>query len=203
MVDHYFSETPNSPAKITRVSMSLANTPLTLETSSGTFSSAGLDRGTAILLHRAPDPPTEGVFVDVGCGWGPIALTLALLSPQASVYAVDVNERARHLTGANAATAGVTNVTVVSPEDFPAELAVDLIWSNPPIRIGKAALHTLLRLWLARLSETGEAWLVVAKQLGGDSLQRWINAGEAGAFSCTREATDKGYRILRVTRSTG
>lgn len=203
MVDHYFSEKPTSPATLSSVSVTLADTPLTLETSSGTFSAGGLDRGTEILLKRAPAPPVEGVFVDVGCGWGPLALSLALHSPQATTYAVDVNERARELTRRNAASAGVDALQVLSPEDFPDGLAIDLIWSNPPIRIGKEALHALLTLWLNRLAPHGEAWLVVAKQLGADSLQRWLNEGGAGPFHCDRESTDKGYRVLRVSRIEG
>ena len=138
--------------------------------------------------------------MDVGCGWGPIALSMALARPEASVYAVDVNERARAATHANAASQGLTNVIVSSPEDFPHKTGIDLIWSNPPIRIGKTALHQLLHTWLNRLSGSGEAWLVVAKQLGSDSLQKWLNDGGAGEFSCERVSTDKGFRILRVTR---
>jgi len=182
------------------VEITLGGKPVTLTAPSGTFSAEGLDKGTRILLDSTPTPPAHGVFVDVGCGWGPIALSLAMASPEAVVYAVDVNERARAATTANAISQGLTNVIVSSPEDFPNNTAIDLIWSNPPIRIGKAALHELLHTWLNRLCESGEAWLVVAKQLGSDSLQKWLNDGGAGDFSCERVSTDKGYRILRVTR---
>ena len=182
------------------VEITLGGKPVTLTAPSGTFSAEGLDKGTRILLDSTPTPPAHGVFVDVGCGWGPIALSLAMASPEAVVYAVDVNERARAATHANAISQGLTNVIVSSPEDFPNTTAIDLIWSNPPIRIGKSALHELLTRWLNRLSESGEAWLVVAKQLGSDSLQKWLNDGGAGEFSCNRVGTDKGYRILRVTR---
>ena len=180
--------------------MTLGGKSVTLTAPSGTFSADGLDKGTRILLDLTPPPPAHGVFVDVGCGWGPIALSLAMASPEAVVYAIDVNERARAATTANAISQGLTNVIVSSPEDFPNTTAIDLIWSNPPIRIGKSALHELLTRWLNRLSESGEAWLVVAKQLGSDSLQKWLNDSGAGDFSCERVSTDKGYRILRVTR---
>jgi len=198
--DHYFSPSPQSEATLRPVQMTLGGKSVTLTAPSGTFSADGLDKGTRILLDSAPPPPAQGVFVDVGCGWGPIALSMALARPEASVYAVDVNERARAATHANAASQGLTNVIVSSPEDFPHNTAIDLIWSNPPIRIGKTALHELLQTWLNRLSESGEAWLVVAKQLGSDSLQEWLNDGGAGEFSCERVSTDKGFRILRVTR---
>jgi 16S rRNA G1207 methylase RsmC len=198
--DHYFSPSPHSAAKMRPVEMTLGGKVVTLTAPSGTFSADGLDKGTRILLDTVPPPPQHGVLVDVGCGWGPVALTMAIASPEASVYAVEVNERARIATAANAASQGIDTVTVCSPDDFPADVSIDLIWSNPPIRIGKAALHELLHTWLNRLSESGEAWLVVAKQLGSDSLQKWLNDGGAGDFSCERVATDKGFRILRVNR---
>ena len=198
--DHYFSPSPHSEATMRPVQMVLGGKELILSVPSGTFSADGLDKGTRILLDSVPPPPQHGVLVDVGCGWGPIALSMAMASPEARVYAVDVNERARAATTANAISQGLTNMIVSSPEDFPNTTAIDLIWSNPPIRIGKSALHELLTLWLNRLSESGEAWLVVAKQLGSDSLQKWLNDRGAGEFSCNRVGTDKGYRILRVTR---
>ena len=183
------------------MTVTLAGREVTLTVPSGTFSADGLDRGTQVLLNTVPTPPAEGLFVDVGCGWGPIALSLALHSPDATVWAVDVNERARQATRHNAETLGLENVQVSSPEEFPRGKDIDLIWSNPPIRIGKAALHELLTTWLNRLSPQGEAWLVVAKQLGSDSLQRWLNDGGAGTFQAERVDSDKGYRILRVTRA--
>lgn len=169
-------------------------------TANGTFSSDALDRGTKVLLESVPTPPTSGTLVDVGCGWGPIALTLALESPEANVIGVDVNERARDLTAKNAQAHGLINVQVMAPDAFPEDLAIDCIWSNPPIRIGKEALHQLLTTWLNRLSPEGVAYLVVAKQLGSDSLQRWIAGGEPGDFSCERLATDKGFRVLEIRR---
>ena len=199
--DHYFSENPESRESLRPVTVTLAGREVTLTVPSGTFSADGLDRGTQVLLKTVPTPPADGVFVDVGCGWGPIALSLALHSPDATVWAVDVNERARQATRHNAETLGLENVQVSSPEEFPQGKDIDLIWSNPPIRIGKAALHKLLTTWLNRLSPQGEAWLVVAKQLGSDSLQRWLNGGGAGTFQAERVDSDKGYRIIRVTRA--
>jgi len=169
-------------------------------TASGTFSADALDRGTKVLLESVPKPPTTGTLVDVGCGWGPITLALALESQEARVIGVDVNARARELTTENAATHNLENVQVVAPDAFPEDTQIDCIWSNPPIRIGKEALHELLTTWLNRLSPAGVAYLVVAKQLGSDSLQRWIAGGEPGDFSCERLTTDKGFRVLEVRR---
>ena len=195
---HYFSPQPAGSADRRRVEVELAGHRLSVETAGGVFSPDHVDTGTQVLLREAPTPPERGTFLDLGCGWGPIALTLGLLAPQATVYAVDVNERALDLARANASAAGLTGVRVAAPDEVPADVRFDLIWSNPPIRVGKAALHDLLGTWLHRLTDAGEAYLVVQKNLGADSLQRWLR--ESLALGCDRVAVAKGFRVLRVSR---
>lgn len=198
--DHYFSSAPGSARTLGSVSFELGGEPVTVQASSGTFSATRLDPGTAVLLEHK-DRIAGDTLVDVGCGWGPIALTLGHAQPHARILAVDPNSRARELTELNARSLGMPHIQVLSPEEVPEELIVDQIWSNPPIRIGKAALHTLLTTWFSRLAPNGEAWLVVAKNLGADSLQRWINSHGAGAFRAERVSSKKGYRVFVVTRS--
>ena len=180
--------------------LNLRGHQVTLESASGTFSPGHLDAGTAVLLKYAPQAPSHGTFVDLGCGWGPLTIALSLESPDATVWGIDVNERARETLADNVANLGIHNVRVASPGDVPADLEIDLIWSNPPIRVGKAELHNLLQTWLNRLTPHGEAYLVVAKKLGSDSLQQWINDGGAGQFDATRWETSRGFRVLRVMR---
>lgn len=189
---HYFDEAPGGPDDPRTLALPVAGRELQLRTSSGVFSRERVDPGTAVLLGAVPDPPPHGTFLDLGCGYGPIALAMAALAPAAEVWAVDVNERARELCAANAGAAGLGNVRVAAPEDVPAEVRFDLVWSNPPIRIGKQALHELLLTWLARLD--GVAYLVVQRHLGADSLQRWL--GEQGR-PAERIASKKAYRVLR------
>lgn len=173
---------------------------MTVVTAGGMFSPEHLDRGTQALLHAAPKPPATGNALDLGCGWGAIALALGLESPDLDVHAVDVNTRALLLTSENAERLALKRVRPALPTDVPADVRFDLIWSNPPIRIGKAALHELLIEWLPRLSDSGEAWLVVAKKLGGDSLQSWIAAEFSPDLVVERHSTDAGFRVLRVRR---
>jgi len=175
----------------------LPDVHLELATDSGVFSPGRLDPGTRLLLDTAPAPPPSGDLVDLGCGYGPLALTLAARAPGARIWAVDVNRRALDLCERNGVAAGLANVRCVLPDDqaLPAEVA--LIWSNPPIRIGKDALHALLAGWLARLAPGGAAYLVVQRNLGSDSLQRWLT--DAG-FPATRHAARAGYRVLAVER---
>jgi 16S rRNA G1207 methylase RsmC len=201
MSDHYFTAEPASAAEQRSLSLELAGRPVTVRTAGGIFSPDGLDKGTAVLLGEVPAPPPTGSFLDLGCGWGPIALTLALSSPDATVYAVDVNERALDLARTNARSLGLDGVHVSRPDGIPADVSFDLIWSNPPIRVGKAVLHDLMRTWLPRLAPGGVAYLVVQKNLGSDSLQRWL--GEelpAPEYAVSRFATDKGFRVLEVRR---
>lgn len=193
----YFETDPSAPSRPTTVRLDLPDRSLVLRTDSGVFSATRVDPGTKYLLLDAPQPPRDGIFVDLGCGYGPIACTLAARSPRAAVWAVDVNQRALALCRDNAAALGLANVRTATPDDIPPDVVVDLLWSNPPIRIGKASLHDLLSVWLERLSPTGLAVLVVQKHLGADSLQRWLTDG---GWATTRLGSRTGYRLLTVTR---
>lgn len=197
--DHYFSAQPQSEMVIRTLPVTLAGRDVEVVTAGGVFSPGALDVGTRVLLGAVPPPPPGGHLLDLGCGWGPIALTLALESPRATVWAVDVNERALELTRRNASALGLTNINAVRPEDVPDDVTFRTIWSNPPIRVGKNELHAMLRGWLPRLADASDAWLVVARNLGADSLQRWIDA-ELDDLRAQRAATSKGFRVLRVRR---
>jgi 16S rRNA (guanine1207-N2)-methyltransferase len=192
---HYFDADPAVPSHPGHVRLDLPDRSFELATDRGVFSGDRVDPGTKYLLLEAPAPPPTGTFVDVGCGYGPIACTLAARAPGATVWAVDVNERALALCRANAEALGLSNVRVALAADVPADLRVDRVWSNPPIRVGKAALHALLEEWLGRLTPTGRALLVVQKHLGADSLQRWL--AEAG-WPTERIGARTGYRLLEV-----
>jgi 16S rRNA (guanine1207-N2)-methyltransferase len=193
--EHYFSPLPRAPHRPGQVRVVLSDVYLELATDAGVFSPGRLDPGTRLLLDEAPAPPPSGDLLDLGCGYGPIACVLAARSPGATIWAVDVNQRALELCAANAAAAGLPNVRCVTPYDpaVPARLAG--IWSNPPVRIGKAALHQLLSTWLGRLGPGGQAHLVAGRHLGADSLHRWL-AGQG--WLVTRLAARSGYRLLQV-----
>lgn len=197
--DHYFSTQPASDFLEKSIRVRLAGREREVVTAGGVFSPDRLDAGTSVLLESVPPPPPSGDLLDLGCGWGPIALTLALDSPHATVWAVDVNERSLELTRRNAERLGLTNVNAVLPADVPRDVEFATIWSNPPIRVGKAELHDMLSTWLPRLSPASDAWLVVQKNLGADSLQRWLEA-ELPGHSVVRADTARGYRVLRARR---
>lgn len=197
---HYFSAEPDVAEQRRRVTVPLLGRQVQVQTSTGVFCPDRLDLGTSVLLRETPDPPPRGELLDLGCGWGPIALTMAHLAPQARVWAVDVNRRAVRLTTDNATDLELPGVQAVTPEQVPADIAFDCIWSNPPIRIGKAALHELLLAWLPRLAPGGRAYLVVQRNLGSDSLQTWLTRTLGPDFLVSRHASAKGFRVLRVER---
>lgn len=169
---------------------------MSFTTAEGVFSRDGLDHATAVLL-RESTPPVTGRLLDVGCGWGPIACAVAAHGPDVEVWAIDSNPRALDLTRENAARLGVTVHTAL-PDGVAPHLQFDTIWSNPPIRVGKEALHELLLRWLPHLSAEGTARLVVGKNLGADSLQRWLTGQ---GWPAERVASSRGFRVLEVQRA--
>ncbi len=196
--EHYFSADPSAPFRRERVSYDVWGRSFDLVSGPGVFSRGHLDHATAVLL-RCTEPPVQGRFLDLGCGWGAIGLAIAACVPLSDVTAVDVNERAILLANDNARSLGVSGHFVAcTPEQVPGDATYDEIWSNPPIRIGKAALHDLLLTWLARLAPQGRAVLVVGKNLGADSLQRWL--GDQG-WPTERLASAKGFRVLEARRA--
>ena len=221
MSDHYFTAHPETGHRPGQVHVLLPDVHLELATDAGVFSPSRVDPGTRLLLDVAADPPggppAEGGkladnmgtgagpgseqagldLLDLGSGYGPIALVLARRAPTATVWAVDVNERALDLCARNAARAGLSNVRCVMPGDSALPATFAGIWSNPPIRIGKQALHDLLGGWLPRLAPGAAATAVVQRHLGADSLHRWLT--EQG-WDVSRIAARAGYRVLRITR---
>ena len=200
--DHYFSQEPKSDYQPKQIELNVAGEVFQVTTASGTFSPLRLDVGTEVLLDHLELAPQDGNILDLGCGWGPIALNLAKNSPKAKIWAVDVNSRSLVLTDLNAKTLGITNIQTETPDDVPADVRFSGIWSNPPIRVGKKELHALLLNWLPRLEKNGSAYLVVQKNLGSDSLQKWLTEALTGGYEVSRLTSVKTYRIIRVLKTT-
>lgn len=195
--EHYFSANPAGPVRRRTIRPIVWGRELPLTTANGVFAADELDRGTAVLLRESSPPVGRPTLLDLGCGYGPIALALAVACPGATVDAVDVNERALELCRENARALRVgERVRVLRPDEVEPDRRYDGIWSNPPIRVGKEALHALLLQWLPRLAPGGEARLVVGRNLGADTLQRWLV--EQG-YRCDRAASAKGFRVLVVS----
>jgi 16S rRNA (guanine1207-N2)-methyltransferase len=191
----YFDD-PTVPSEPSTITARLRGRTVRLHTDRGVFSRTGLDAGTQVLLSEVPSPPPAGDLLDLGCGYGPIAAAMAFEAPRARVWAVDVNSRARALCERNCAELGLGNVTVCAPDDVPASVRFAAVWSNPPIRIGKAAVHEMLGRWLGRLADDAVAYLVVQKNLGSDSLQSWLTAS---GWPTLRRTSRRAFRVLEVS----
>lgn len=197
--DHYFTAEPTSPTADQTITVTLAGRSVDVITARGVFSPGHVDLGTQVLMRHAPVPPA-GTLLDLGCGWGPLALSAAVTSPATQVIAVDTNRRALDLVRRNAAGLGVADqIIACEPDQVDPSLEFDAVWSNPPIRIGKPALHVLLLRWLPRLRRGADAHLVVQRHLGADSLASWLAEQDFSA-DVTRVGSAKGFRVLRVTR---
>lgn len=196
--EHYFSSDPAAPKKTVSIAIQVAGKTLDLQAASGTFSSSRLDTGTAALLKHDRHFPKDGNVLDLGCGWGAIGLSIASCSPETKVYGIDINQRSIEQSNLNAKNLKLSNYSATHSKDLPADLQFSAIWSNPPIRVGKQVLHELMQTYIPRLEPGGKAMLVVQKNLGADSFQRWLQAQFPDA-QVHRLATDKGYRIIELT----
>ncbi|MEJ5915474.1 class I SAM-dependent methyltransferase [Pseudokineococcus sp. 1T1Z-3] len=202
--EHYFggrlAGVPAPADERTLLQVRLRGRDVEVETARGVFSAERVDLGTRVLLREVPAPPRSGHLLDLGCGWGAVALAMAAEAPEAVVWAVDVSARARDLTRRNAERLGLAGVRAVAPEEVPDDVALAALWSNPPIRVGKEALHDLLARWLPRLAPGADAHLVVQRNLGADSLQAWTTAHLGDVVEVERAGSAKGYRVLRARR---
>jgi 16S rRNA G1207 methylase RsmC len=198
--NHYFASSPEGPLVTREITVNLNGNKTQVLTAGGIFSPEHIDQGTQVLLAHIEAANPTGTFLDIGCGWGPIALALALHSPKATIYAIDVNERSLELTKMNADKLGITNIVVCKPEDVPDDVVFDEIWSNPPIRVGKKVLHEILDLWINKLVKGGTARLVVQKNLGSDSLHKWLVEEFSPEFESTRIDSSKTFRVLKVSK---
>jgi 16S rRNA (guanine1207-N2)-methyltransferase len=206
MSDHYFSADPSVPFEREPVTCEVWGQRLELTSGSGVYSRGRLDIGTSVLF-RETQPPPPGHVLDLGTGYGVIGLAIAASWRAADVPAgsrfgvtgVEVNQRAVLLANQNAAALGLQDRFIAcDPELPPPDVRFDEIWSNPPIRIGKQALHALLLHWFARLRPGGRAVMVVGKNLGADSLAAWLTEQH---WPTTRLASAKGFRVLEVRRA--
>lgn len=197
MSSHYFTEQPKGESSPRAVKFKVENREFELMADAGTFSAKKLDPGTSVLLKQLEG--VKGRVLDIGCGWGPIAIAIATLFPETEVWALDVNHRSLEMVRRNAQKLELQNIRAVTASEIPEDLLFDEIWSNPPIRIGKAALHELIDTWLNRLATNGRAMLVVQKQLGAPSLMAWLQESFP-MLSVSKHAIDKGYWVIKLIK---
>lgn len=172
---------------------------LTLTTSTGVFSKKGIDFGSRLLIETFEAPSVQGDFLDLGCGYGPIGLTLAKEFSDRHVKMVDVNERAVMLTEKNARQNDMKNVTVQQSDGFStiSSETFAAIITNPPIRTGKKVIYPFFEKSAMQLVSGGSLWVVVQKKQGAPSLMKFLET----LFPLVEvRARKKGYYIIQATK---
>ncbi|HMS25600.1 MAG TPA: methyltransferase [Acidimicrobiia bacterium] len=201
-MNQYFDESPDVPSDPKTVLFTFKEIDYVFETDRGVFSYERIDKATRILLDVFSEKyygDQPEMIIDVGCGYGPITCVVADQFPQAHIIGVETNQRARDLAIKNCRkNIGGDRIRIMSPAEVDDTIMVDLIVSNPPIRIGKDALYELLRGWSTRLNEGGQMWIVMAKNLGSDSTAAYLES-ECG-LAVHRVASKKGFRVLRCVK---
>ena len=173
MADHYFSNDPSSKSNRKRWEYTLRGSRFVFLSDHGVFSKNEVDFGSRLLIEAFQMPDAQGDVLDVGCGYGPIGLSLAKEFQECAVHMVDVNERALGLAKENAANNQIGNVRVYQSsvyENVSGEYAA--ILSNPPIRAGKHVVHEILEKAVDHLVPGGELWIVIQKKQGAPSAMK-------------------------------
>ncbi len=195
MSEHYYSAQPGSKHDLDQISLELRGVQLVLNTDAGVFSKKKLDTGTELLLKSLRLSPDFQQILDLGCGYGPIGLTLAKLMPESKIYMVDINQRAVDLSIQNAALNGVSNVIIKAGDGFTPvqEMKFDLIVTNPPIRAGKQVIYPLMEQAYQHLNSQGWLAAVILTRQGAKSLEKKL---EDVFGNVTEWEKGSGYRVV-------
>ncbi|QPC48025.1 class I SAM-dependent methyltransferase [Mangrovibacillus cuniculi] len=170
-MSHYYTSKPDVESKPQSFTFNLMGKDFTFTTDAGVFSKKEVDFGSRVLIDTFEEPEIEGAIIDVGCGYGPIGLSLASSMPSRTIHMVDVNQRAILLSKQNAELNGISNVRIYESDRLAEIIApsVAAIVTNPPIRAGKDIVHSIYEQSYDRLIENGELWVVIQKKQGAPS----------------------------------
>lgn len=195
MTDHYYSKNPSAISKPKMWNYTLRGCTFTFKTDQGVFSKNEVDFGTRLLIETFQLPNIDGPLLDMGCGYGPIGITLAKTFPDRFVHMVDINQRALELAKENAALNNIKNVSIYESEGFSNinEPQFAAILSNPPIRAGKKIVHTIFEESALHLHSNGELWIVIQKKQGAPSAKKKLEELFAKVETVKK---DKGYYIF-------
>lgn len=197
-MSHYYTPNPDTEHNIKLVETALRGRVMRFYTDTGVFSKAEVDYGSRVLIETMVIPPGASVL-DMGCGWGPIGISAALLNPTGQILMVDVNERALALAARNATLNGAENATVAQSNAFSnlAERTFDVVLTNPPIRAGKDLIFNMYEGAAKHLNPGGSLWVVIQKKQGAPSTEKKLNELFSSVYIRER---DKGYHIFEAVR---
>ncbi len=200
MSDHYYTSKPQTESKPRHWTFKLLGHSFSFETDAGVFSKSEVDFGSRVLIDAFKMPNINGAILDVGCGYGPIGLSIANANPDRTVYMMDINERAVTLSQKNAQVNGVQNVRIfvsdgLSMVDTDVEAAA--ILTNPPIRAGKETIFRFYDGAYDRLVPSGELWVVIQKKQGAPSTVSYLEEKFSEVDIVEKK---KGYWIVRAKK---
>lgn len=200
MSEHYYSEKPSVKSNKQTWSFRLRNKDFTFTSDSGVFSKKEVDFGSRLLIDSFEEPEVEGSILDVGCGYGPIGLSLASDFEDRTIHMIDVNERAVELSNENAEQNGITNVKIYQSDLFSnvdSAQTFASILTNPPIRAGKKVVHAIFEKSAEHLKASGELWIVIQKKQGAPSA---IENLEELFDEVSVVQKKKGYYIIKAKK---
>lgn len=199
MTEHYYSRKPGTESNPVKWQSELKGNSFRFKTDSGVFSKKEVDFGSRLLIDTFELKNETGLILDVGCGYGPIGLSLAKAYPDATVHMVDVNERAIMLAEENAAENKIDNVKIYESDRLTGveEKEFNAILTNPPIRAGKKVVHDIFEQSFLHLAEGGELWVVIQKKQGAPSAMEKM---EELFGQVDIAAKSKGYFILKSVK---
>ncbi|HKM10190.1 MAG: class I SAM-dependent methyltransferase [Methanomicrobia archaeon] len=198
-MSHYFQNDPLLASKKRDITLSIDGLTLHFKSDNGVFSKSKVDEGSLALLKVIIPLHLTGKILDLGCGYGPIGLTIAVTSPSARVDLADINERALALCEENAQLLGLSQrITCLQSDIYTnVEGPYDSIVVNPPIRAGKRVTYKMYEGALQRLIDGGSLYVVIRKDQGAPTASRFIE-GLFGNISLI--SRDKGYYIYQAKK---
>ncbi|KIL53611.1 methyltransferase [Jeotgalibacillus alimentarius] len=199
MADHYYSKKPGVESKPNGWNYTLRGHVIKFKTDQGVFSKKEVDFGSRVLIEAFEEPVTGGPVLDVGCGYGPIGLSLAKSMPERNIHMVDVNERALELAKENAEQNQIRNISIYESDclDQVEEQSFAAILTNPPIRAGKQTVHRIFEQSAEKLTSGGELWVVIQKKQGAPSAKAKLEELFGNVETADKQ---KGYFIFRAKK---
>lgn len=199
MSEHYYSKTPKVESAPRYWNATLNNHSFRFKTDNGVFSKNEVDFGSKLLIETFEMPVIDGDILDVGCGYGPIGLTIAKNMQDRLVHMVDVNNRAIALAQENAELNGIKNISIYESDRLAGikENKFAAILTNPPIRAGKEVVHSIFEQSVSHLLPGGNLWVVIQKKQGAPSA---INKLLELYNEVETVVKKKGYYILRAKK---
>ena len=199
MTEHYYSNKPQTESKPRHFKFTLLGFEFKFETDAGVFSKSEVDFGSRVLIDAFEMPEVEGDVLDVGCGYGPIGLSIAKANPERFVHMMDINSRAVQLAEKNATANGVQNVRIFESDGLEnvGDVKVAVILTNPPIRAGKETIFRFYDDSYKKLVKDGELWVVIQKKQGAPSTMSHLEEMFEEVDVVEKK---KGYWIIRAKK---